>query len=81
LPILEKHSVDMVLSGHSHSYERSHLLHCHYGDSTTFKQEMVLDDDGIYRKNSNKYPYDGTLYAVVGSSSKVDISDPTPSLA
>jgi hypothetical protein len=42
LPILEKHSVDMVLSGHSHSYERSHLLHCHYGDSTTFKQEMVL---------------------------------------
>ncbi|CAB9545087.1 hypothetical protein BROOK1789C_2168 [Bathymodiolus brooksi thiotrophic gill symbiont] len=75
LPILEKHSVDMVLSGHSHSYERSHLLHCHYGDSTTFKQEMVLDDDGIYQKNSNKYPYDGTLYAVVGSSSKVDISD------
>ena len=34
LPILENFGVDLVLSGHSHSYERSFLLDSHYGDST-----------------------------------------------
>ena len=35
LPILESHGVDLVLSGHSHAYERSRLIDQHYGDSST----------------------------------------------
>ncbi len=31
LPILEAGGVDLVLTGHSHSYERSYLLDGHYG--------------------------------------------------
>jgi hypothetical protein len=30
-PILERYGVDLVLSGHSHNYERSYLLDGHYG--------------------------------------------------
>ncbi|MDX1763312.1 MAG: metallophosphoesterase family protein, partial [bacterium] len=36
LPILEDYGVDLVFSGHSHSYERSFLIDGHYGLSTSF---------------------------------------------
>ena len=36
LPILEDHGVDLVLSGHSHSYERSYMIDGHYGYSSEF---------------------------------------------
>ncbi len=36
LPVLEAAGVDLVLSGHSHSYERSFLIDGHYGPSSTF---------------------------------------------
>src|SRR5437867_4787164 len=31
VPLLESYGVDLVLSGHSHSYDRSYLLNGHYG--------------------------------------------------
>ena len=40
LPILEAAGVDLVLTGHSHSYERSYLIDGHYGTSSTFTQAM-----------------------------------------
>ena len=43
LPILEDHGVDLVLAGHSHSYERSMLIDGHYGTSSEFG---VCDDAG-----------------------------------
>ena len=46
LPILESYGVDLVLSGHSHSYERSHLLDGHYGTSDTLTGAMILDNGG-----------------------------------
>ncbi len=67
LPIIERHGVDLVLSGHSHMYERSHLIACHYGDSASFEPGMVVDGESPYVKGE-----DGTLYAVVGSSAKLD---------
>ncbi len=69
LPILEKFSVDLVLSGHSHSYERSHLIKGHYGKSASFSAKMIVNsgDNNIYNKKDT-----GTIYAVVGSSSKND---------
>lgn len=72
LPILEAHGVDLVLSGHSHQYERSHLLDGHYGFSTTFQPEMIKDsgsgqpgDTGAFRKTgTGPNPHQGTVYVV-----------------
>ncbi len=36
LPMLESNGVDLILSGHSHSYERSYLLNGHYGNANSF---------------------------------------------
>ncbi len=83
VPILEDYSVDLVLSGHSHSYERSFLIDGHYGDSTTFVDPMKIDGgdgniggDGAYIKPyRGAVPYagggDGTVYTVAGSSGKL----------
>ena len=76
LPILEDAGVDLVLSGHSGSYERSFLIDGHYGSSGTFDPKTMLldggnrsiDGDGEYRKSVNNKPVRGTVYAVVGSS-------------
>jgi hypothetical protein len=46
LPILEAGGVDLVLAGHSHSYERSYLLDGHYGLSSTLTPSMIRDGDG-----------------------------------
>lgn len=74
LPLLETAGVDLVLSGHSHSYERSFLLHGHYGTSDTLEPSMILDDgdgsedgDGAYHKHGGQ----GSVYTVAGSSGKV----------
>lgn len=75
LPILETAGVDLVLSGHSHMYERSELINCHYGYSSTFTKNLVRSQakDNIYNKKENKISSNsGTIYTVIGSSSKVD---------
>lgn len=73
LPILEDYGVDLVLSGHSHSYERSYLIDSHYGLSAQFISSMKKDggsgrpgDTGAYRKVTA--PHNGAVYAVAGSS-------------
>jgi PKD repeat protein/murein DD-endopeptidase MepM/ murein hydrolase activator NlpD len=80
LPILEDWGVDLMLSGHSHSYERSYLLDGHYGHSTTLDPvNNVLDpgdgrdgSDGAYDKpDMVAAPHWGAVYAVAGSSGKV----------
>jgi hypothetical protein len=77
LPILEAAAVDLVLSGHSHVYERSHLMDCHYDTSDTFNDSNIVST-GIngqhreYRKPKNNIAHSGTVYVVAGSSSKVD---------
>ncbi len=76
LPILEAGGVDVVLSGHSHSYERSYLIDGHYGASDTLEDRMILDHgsgnpqiDHAYAKAPG--PHKGTVYVVAGSSSKL----------
>lgn len=78
LPILEKYGVDLVLSGHSHSYERSFLLRGHFGTSGTLTSAMILDSgngrtsgDGAYDKSPTGNGTNGTVYTVAGSSGKV----------
>jgi hypothetical protein len=74
IPILEEYGVDLVLSGHSHGYERSKLMHQHYGTSDTFnvQKHLLSRDDNHYCKNSQHSSFDGTIYNVMGSSAKVD---------
>ena len=43
LPILEEGGVDLVLTGHSHVYERSCLLDGHYKTSNMLSNSMKLD--------------------------------------
>lgn len=76
LPVLEQYGVDLVLGGHSHAYERSHLLDQHYGQSATLTAAMKLDTGGgqesvggAYHKHLfNPRAHQGAVYAVVGSS-------------
>jgi len=77
LPILEAAAADLVLSGHSHMYERSHLMDCHYGPSDDFSDAHIISK-GIngqykeYRKPQNNISHAGTVYIVAGSSSRID---------
>ena len=78
MPILEAGGVDLVLNGHSHSYERSFLLDGHYGVSGTFVPGMKLDPgdgrlggDGAYAKPLLRSPHAGEVIAVAGSSAQV----------
>ena len=79
LPLLESYGVDLVLAGHSHSYERSYLIDHHYGTSSTFDASMQIDagsgredDTGAYEKSPSGAMNQGAVYAVAGSSSKIE---------
>lgn len=79
LPILEDHGVDLVLSGHSHGYERSMLIDGHYTFSADFTDEMVVDgglgrpgEGGAYTKpRLGATPHQGAVYVVNGSSGQI----------
>ena len=76
-PLLEEYGVDLVLNGHSHSYERSYLINGHYGTSDTWDPStMLIDGTNGNPNDGNAYQkyYDGddpnlgAVYAVVGCS-------------
>ena len=75
LPILENNGVDLVLTGHSHSYERSFFIDGHYGLSSTFTAAMKKDPGSgnpAYTKALiGPSPHAGAVYAVAGSSGKI----------
>ena len=80
VPILERYGVDLVLGGHSHSYERSFFIDGHYGFSWTFTDSMKKhpgsgredSTEGAYRKSALAplLPNEGTVYVVAGTSGK-----------
>jgi hypothetical protein len=77
VPILENHGVDLVLCGHSHAYERSHLLDGHYGSSGGLNATNVLDSRGgranvagPYLKPLGLAGRQGAVYVVAGSAGK-----------
>jgi PKD repeat protein len=78
-PILEDWGVDLVLTGHSHSYERSWLLDGHYGTSDTLTDDNILQHqlgdpavDAPYTKwQVGTGVHDGAIYVVAGSSGQV----------
>ncbi len=78
VPLLERYGVDLVLAGHSHSYERSYLIDGHYGLSETLTNAMKKSPgdgsatgDGAYQKPAAVgTPHAGAVYVVAGSSGK-----------
>jgi hypothetical protein len=75
LPLLESAGVDLVLNGHSHSYERSFLIDGHYALSSTFKDSQKKDPGDGQLTGSGAYAkafgsHNGTVYCVAGSSGK-----------
>jgi len=78
VPILDQYGVDLTLTGHSHSYERSWPIVGHYGVSATFDPSMRVDagdgreeGDGPYEKPATTTPYSGIVHTVCGSSGQI----------
>lgn len=77
LPVLESYNVDLVLCGHSHSYERSKLLKGHTGMERDFDPSVhnLSNSSGKNDGSTNSAPYiksatngyEGTVYVVAGS--------------
>jgi len=82
LVILERNGVDMVLCGHSHTYERSYLLNGYYGTEPNFviPNHTMSSTSGKYDGSSNSCLYKvtskkenhGTVYVVSGSAGAND---------
>jgi hypothetical protein len=84
--ILERYGVDLVLTGHSHSYERSRLQKGHYGPEATFDaaQHNLSASSGLYNGTVNSCPYikdtatgnQGTIYVVAGTAGQIGGTTP-----
>jgi hypothetical protein len=78
--ILESYGVDLVMSAHNHTYERSYLINGHYGTSDTFDTATMLVDGSsglasngnAYRKSLTNEISTGAVYMVSGSAGKVN---------
>jgi hypothetical protein len=80
LPLLEAAGLDLLISGHSHSYERSKLMRAFYSPSQCFNSSSMVVDDSCgcgahtasrgYIKPSTLVPFSGFVATVVGSSGK-----------
>ncbi len=70
IPLLENYHVDLVLSGHSHSNERSYLIKGHYGPSTSFDSSNLMSIES--KKIEKRVPYNGTVYAICGTSGHLE---------
>jgi calcineurin-like phosphoesterase family protein/purple acid phosphatase-like protein len=74
--VLEDNGVDLVLTGHSHAFERSSLIDGFYAIDATINTDGTtldagdgrVDGGGAYYKPLRPAPHRGTVYAVVGSS-------------
>lgn len=85
MPILEQYGVDLIITGHSHVYERSYLINGFYGTPDEFNPAQHLVDGGTgklsqgtpYRKYTNgPTPNHGTVYVVQGNSGSKDDGAP-----
>ncbi len=80
LPVLEEHGLDLMLCGHSHSYERSFLVDGFYGHSRTLDEKVHFKSTrdgrkhgtGVYTKPTRgPAPHEGAVYVVAGSSGQI----------
>lgn len=79
--ILERNGVDMIITGHSHDYERSKLMNGHYGNEASFSSAThnLSSSTGLYNGSANSCPYEkdslnnrtGTVYVLSGSAGQL----------
>ena len=85
MPMMEDNGVDLILNGHSHSYERSYFINGHHGLSKTFNPSEITkgghtvgsngngdgkeDGDGAYQKTN--VDTEGAVYLLTGSAGQV----------
>ncbi|MBI2806182.1 MAG: metallophosphoesterase family protein [Planctomycetes bacterium] len=70
VPMFDRHGVDLAVSGHDHTYQRSYLLHGHLGTSKTFdpKKHVKHSSDGrSVPMVKPAAPGGGTMYIVSGT--------------
>jgi acid phosphatase type 7 len=73
VPIFDKYNVDLVMTGHSHSYERSYLLNgfTETSENFSFPKHALSSSSGNYNGTANSCPYvksdAGTVYMVAGT--------------
>ena len=87
IPIFETYGVDVVYSGHSHSYERSYYLNDHLGTSDTYSNaahaELINGDPDAPALGHADQPYaqlsptsggidDRVVYTVAGNGGKAN---------
>ncbi|MGH3521135.1 MAG: purple acid phosphatase family protein [Haloechinothrix sp.] len=61
LDLFDRYDVDLVLAGHDHAYERSHLVRGFEADSPTRRPAVVSTEDGVLDATK------GTVHLVVGT--------------
>ncbi len=72
MPIMESGGVDLVLTGHSHIYERSMLMDGAYATPTIAENVILNDGDGspsgagAYQKSEGLNPNEGAIQIVAG---------------
>lgn len=88
LTILERNGVDLILTGHSHVYERSYLMHDHFGTENTFSvsSHTYSNSSGKYNGSTNSCPYNtksgkikhGIVYVTAGNGGQTDGATVSP---
>ncbi len=72
IPLLESYGVDLVISGHSHIYERSNFIKGHKGLENTFKSSLYPTGNIIQAGGGPYIKFNrtgnGTVYVVCGVS-------------
>lgn len=79
MPILDDHGVDMLITGHDHTYQRSYLLDGHYGDRRTFDpaKHMKSKSDGRREPIVKGHgPHSGMVTVVTGTAGAEQPADP-----
>ena len=82
-PILEAGGVDVVIAGHSHTYERSYLIDGAYGTSSTVlacnKVNATTGSAAApYIKPAGITPHAGAVYVVAGTSGSTTSTSSVP---
>jgi phosphodiesterase/alkaline phosphatase D-like protein len=77
-PIIEQAGVDLVLTGHSHNYERTALIDGFYGVSSAFGPQHIKQGslgnprEGKPYTKQRSQSHSGTVYVVAGNSGFVE---------
>lgn len=77
VPLMDRFNVDLVLSGHSHIYERSYLLknHLESAEGFNYGRHVVQKTTGRYKINEGPFinKTEGTIYCVAGSGGRLEL--------